>query len=114
MEELFSTTAAALNFLLQVIILIVFLVMARNVSKIKKAVATSSKSDYMNAINLAIFKADHPKARDLIYELLFRLLHSGDKTPSERIESFKKPIELLQTVDGDIPKDIADYIEKNQ
>ena len=114
MEQLFDTTAASLNFLLQVVILIVFLVMASNVAKIKKAVANSTKGDYMDAIKLAIFKEDYIKARDLISELLYRLLYKGDKTPAERIESFKKPIEMMGLVDGKVPKDIAAYIEANK
>ncbi|HKJ43005.1 MAG TPA: hypothetical protein VKA27_13005, partial [Sunxiuqinia sp.] len=71
LEQVFQNTAFVINFIIQIILLIVFLCLAWNVSKIRKTLSKDDDSIMISDARRMVFKGDQSKAIDIYYDLLY-------------------------------------------
>ncbi|MGM0408310.1 MAG: hypothetical protein ACQERU_10005 [Bacteroidota bacterium] len=112
-ESLFDNTVFIVNFILSLILLIIFLRMAWNISQIRQHLTTSSATHLRQKAEKHEFKGEKEKAIDVYLDLLYTEATSTSKTIDEiksSIESIQKKIVYLG---GEIPESTKEVIKMN-
>lgn len=112
-ESLFDNTAFVVNFILSLILLIIFLRMAWNIGQIKQHLTSNPAILLKQKAEKHEFKGENEKVIDTYFDLLFAEVNRTDKTIAE----IERKVEAIQqkiiTLGGAIPESAQEVIKKN-
>lgn len=107
-EYLFENTAFVINLVIQLILLIVFFVMAWNISQIRKSVAKSNRAYLLKEAERFEFKGMQKEAVDLYKDYLYWVLHSTYTIEYKKTE-MKLIAEKIKFLGGELPEQLKKY-----
>ena len=102
-NSLFDNAAFVVNFILSLILLIVFLRLAWNVGKIKKHITGSSAHELEKMAEKAVFKGNREEAMSAYLDAIYVELHKADSTSEERRGAIVPIIKKIVEIGGQLP-----------
>lgn len=118
LEKAFDDTTFALTFLLQLILLIVFLRMAWNIGKIRKHFVRDNYEALLQQANKFEFKGKKDEAIDVYMDCIYLAKESKSEMNADEMKNrIIKSLQAIQNLGGKIPDGYEDYLkplEKNE
>ncbi len=111
-NALFSNTAFVVNFIIQLILIIVFIRMATNIAKIKNHLTGDSIKQLRKIVEKAIFKDEKEKAIDAYFNLLFAIIYDVNISIADQKYESKEIIKKIEALGGTIPKTARQIIKE--
>lgn len=111
LEKLFDNTAFVLNFILQIILLIVFLRLAWNVGKLRKRFVNPSPEDLFKMAELKTFQGKIKEAVNLYLEYIYKVKNE-DIPSTEKKYEIERAVKAINKLGEKIPE--STMMEINQ
>lgn len=112
LESLFNSTAFVVNFIIQIILLIIFLRLAWNVGKIRKHLTGSSSRSLQKVAERAVFKGKPNEAIDAYFDQLFLVIGQTDETIGAMKSQALPIIKRIKELGGEFPEETVKMISK--
>ena len=111
-EALFDNVAFVVNFIISLIILIIFLRLASNVGKLRKHITGNSTRDLNQKAEKAIFKGDKVTAIDAYMDMLFLVIQNSTNTEEERKAEVNPIVTALSNLRAHLSDESAEKVQK--
>lgn len=100
--------------IISVIVLIVFFVIAKNVSALKKHLTPDmSYSKLLLLAKKEAFKGNIGKASDLHHEAAYKIIYHSDMAFNTKAKEVAERARDISDIGGNVSKNLIDYIEKH-
>jgi len=108
-EKVFENTAFVINFIVQLLLLIVFLKMAWNIAKVRKFLMRDSHSLLLDEARRLEFKEKYEDAIDVYLDYIYAIKIS-DMVNETKEEKLSIGVKAIKKLGGKIPEGLEKYL----
>jgi hypothetical protein len=107
-----DTDTSMLFWVINLVILVVFLRMAYNVNLIRKSIAMPSGSNISREIAKLKFMGKKEKVLELHYHILWDLFNQPSEFPEFKTKGMLRVVAEIEELEGSVPEEVKDFLNK--